>query len=61
LLEDIDAISFMIENMLSAVCSSASVTNVIYLVFVPCFIIRYNHHLQFVCVITFTPWRKLCV
>lgn len=47
---DIDAVSFMVENMLSAVCSSASVTNVIYLVFVPCFIIRYNHHLWFVCV-----------
>lgn len=49
-LEDIDALSLMVENMLSA-----SVTNVVYLVFVPCFIIRYNHHLRFVCVITFTP------
>ena len=28
-LQDIDALFFMVENMLSAVCSSASVTNII--------------------------------
>lgn len=48
LLEDIDALPFMIENILPAVCSSASVTNIIYLLFVPCCIASCNHH--FVCV-----------
>lgn len=55
MLEDIDSLSFMGGNTLSAVCSNASVTNVIYLVPVPSFTVRYNHHLWFVCVITFTP------
>ena len=44
LLEDIDALSFLVENMLSAVSSSASVKNIIYLVFFPYCIVSYNPH-----------------
>lgn len=44
LLADIDALSFMIENMVSAVYSSAFVTNIIYIVFVSCCIVSCNHH-----------------